>query len=245
MAKNKELTDKHVYREFNLDAINVRVQKMLDLRDQVMAPNVKNLHVKISTENRKTTALVPSVSLIPVADCFNCKHCRQGCYDVRNVCVWSSVQKSRANNSAILHNDFDRYFEEIAEKVKFYSFFRWHIGGDIVSMTYFERMIAIALATPQCQFLVFTKMFPIVDMWMDKNGDLPKNMHVIFSDWKGITMNNPHNLPVSSPLWKDGTTGPHVTDKRFLCPGDCSQCAEISGGCWGACKGDTILFEAH
>jgi len=241
MATEK-LTGKHLYSEMKSDAVLRRIQKMMDLRDQV---DVENEHVRISYDNRKTTALVPSVSLIPVADCHNCAKCSNGCYDVRHCCLWGTVQKGRAINSAIAHEDMERYFHEIAERVKFMRFFRFHIGGDILSFWYFEHMVDIARRTQTCDFLVFTKMFGIVNHWIDKNGELPQNLHVIFSDWRGMKMDNPHGLPVSSPKWSDGTTGPNVTDRQFMCPGDCSQCATVGEGCWAAKKGDTILFEAH
>lgn len=238
----KELTGKHRFVEFDVDAVARRVKKMVDMREAV---DVKNAHVRISYDNRKTTALVPSVSLIPVADCHNCSQCARGCYDIRNVCYLPSVQKNRAINSAIAHKDMERYFAEIADHVRFFRWFRWHGGAEILNFWYFEHMVDIARRTPTCEFLCFTKMYWIVNRWIDKNGGLPKNLHIIFSDWKGQEMDNPHNLPVSSPIWKDGEMGPHVTDKRFLCPGNCAECAEVQDGCWGAKKGDTILFEAH
>ena len=128
MASKKELTGKHRFVEFDTQAIAKRVKQMVEYREAI---DVKNAHVKISYDNRKTTALVPSVSLIPVADCGNCAVCSRGCYDVRNVCYLPSVQKSRANNSAIFKYDPLRYMLEIKEAVKFLRFFRWHVGGDI------------------------------------------------------------------------------------------------------------------
>lgn len=242
MATNKQLTGKHRFVEFDTEAIARRVKKMIDFREAV---DVKNAHVKLSYDNRKTTALVPSVSLIPVADCNNCSVCSRGCYDVRNVCYLPSVQKSRANNSAILHDDMERYFHEILEAVKFLRFFRWHIGGDIVSFWYWEHMVDIARRVPTCDFLVFTKMFDIVNNWLDRGNEIPKNLHVIFSGWRGDRNVNRHNLPVSSPVWPDGQQSCMVTDHPIWCEGDCSACAEINGGCWGAKAGDCILFEAH
>ena len=232
----------HKYKEFSEEAIRKRIQQMLAFRDEV---DVENAHVKFSYDNRKTGALVPSVSLIPVADCGNCKVCARGCYDIRNVCFQKTVQKSRANNSAIWQKDPYRYISEVASAVQFLRFFRWHIGGDIPNETYFRCMVHIAEDTPGCQFLVFTKMYDLVNGWIRRNGAIPENLHVIFSDWPGAEFVNPHFLPVSSPLWPDGTKGPHCTEHTIMCGGDCSACAETSSGCWGAKKGDTILFEAH
>ena len=237
---------KHNYKEFGADAVRRRIQSMLAFRDEV---NVEEAHVKFSTDNRKTGAKVPSVSLIPVADCGNCAVCAKGCYDVRNVCFQTTVQKARANNSAILREDEGKYWREIEERVKKgLRFFRWHVGGDIKYYSYFLNMVGIAVRNPQCQFLAFTKMYDIVNEFIGYAGGIkamPDNLHIIFSDWRGAEFLNPHCLPVSSPLWPDGTKGPHCTDKTFLCPGSCEECAEEWKGCWAAKSGQTILFEAH
>ena len=235
---------KHSYKEFGADAVRRRIQSMLAFRDEV---NVEEAHVKFSTGNRKTGAQVPSVSLIPVADCGNCAICARGCYDVRNVCFQTTVQKARANNSAIYKSYPLKYFNEIEEYIikNRVRFFRWHVGGDIKSRWYLEWMAYIALVTPDCEHLAFTKMYDEVNEYIKKFGPLPSNLHIIFSDWKGAEFDNPHGLPVSSPLWADGTKGPHCTDDAFICPGSCEECAEAWEGCWAAKKGQTILFEAH
>jgi len=235
----------HKYKEFSEEAIRKRIQQMLAFRDEV---DVENAHVKFSYDNRKTGALVPSVSLIPVADCGNCAVCARGCYDVRNVCFQKTVQKSRANNSAILRYDPEKYWAEIEARVQHLRFFRYHIGGDIRDHLYLRNMVRVAEKVPTCEFLAFTKMYPLVNDWIDNVGPLPKNLHIIFSDWKdndGMFFYNPHLLPVSSPLWPDGTKGPHCTEDTIMCGGDCSACAETSSGCWGAKNGQTILFGAH
>lgn len=233
---------KHKYNEFSLGAIKHRVQQMLAFRDEV---NVEESHVKLSYGNRKTGALVPSVSLIPVADCGNCKVCSRGCYDVRNVCFQKTVQKSRANNSAIWQMDPERYMSEIKKAMRYLRFFRWHVGGDVKDENYLRGMVEAAEENPQCESLAFTKMYGLFNKWIAEHGPLPKNLHIIFSDWRGAEFENPYNLPVSSPLWADGTKGPHCTEDIYLCEGNCTACAEANGGCWSAGKGSTILFEAH
>lgn len=238
-----KLTGKHNYAEFKDETVRFRVKKMTDLRDAIK--DATDLHVRLSYGNRKCTALVPSVSLIPVADCGNCKLCSRGCYDVRNVCCYNESQKQRANNSAILKLDREKYFREVEAHAQFHRFFRWHVGGDIKDYDYFGRVVGIATRVPGCQFLMFTKMYDIVNEWIDNVGELPSNLHIILSGWYGDTNVNPHNLPVSSPVWKDGTQSCMVTDDAIWCPGDCSSCATTNGGCWAAKNGETILFEAH
>lgn len=235
---------KHSYKEFGADAVRKRILSMLAFRDEV---NVEEAHVKFSTGNRKTGAQVPSVSLIPVADCGNCAICARGCYDVRNVCFQTTVQKARANNSAIFKSDPLKYFTEIKEYIikKRVKFFRWHVGGDLKDTDYLRNVVDIALATPECQHLAFTKMYDLVNSFLMMGYKIPDNLHIIFSDWRGTDFDNPYEMPVSSPLWPDGMHGPHCTDKTFLCPGSCEECAANGVGCWVAGKGDTILFIAH
>ena len=243
MASKKALTGRHQYTEFKYETVANRVKTMMDKRDAYT--NVDDLHVKLSYGNRKTTALVPSVSLIPVADCGNCAQCARGCYDVRHICCYTASQNQRAVNSAILLQDRIRYFKEIEDAVKYLRFFRWHVGGDIKDYDYLGQMVGIATRTPNCEFLVFTKMFDIVNEWQENVGEFPKNFHLLLSGWRRDYNLNPHNLPVSSPVWKDGEQSCLVTENAFWCPGNCAECASVNGGCWGAKKGDTILFEAH
>lgn len=94
--------------------------------------NVENLHVKISEGNNKLGA-IPSVSLIPVMDCGNCAICAKSCYDLRNDLIYKEVVKTRAINSAIYHEDPERYFKEIDDYLnyRYPRAFRFHIGGDI------------------------------------------------------------------------------------------------------------------
>lgn len=243
MASHAALKGVHNYVEFKDETIAKRVKKMLDLREFV---DVENEHVRISYGNRKTTAMVPSISLIPIADCKNCSACKNGCYDIRNVCCYKGSQMQRAVNSAILKKDPVRYFKEVQLHAQFHRAFRYHVGGDITCPAYLTSMVDVAIKVPTCQFLAFTKQFAIVNDYLNDHPEgFPENLHIIFSDWKNLQMDNPHNLPVSSPIWKDGSTGPHVTENRFKCPGNCAECVTLGCGCWTAQKGDTILFEAH
>lgn len=227
------------------DSVQKRVKEMLTLRDEISPVDVKERHIKLSYDNRKTTALVPSVSLIPVADCGNCELCARGCYDVRHVCMYKQTKAQRANNSALLKYDRLRYFEEIAMHAHFLRFFRWHVGGDIKDMDYLERMVKVAKEVPGCEFLVFTKMFRIVERYLKENGEFPENFHLILSGWKGDKTTNPYRLPVSTPVWPDGEKSGMATEKEIWCGGNCADCAACHGGCWGAQKGDTVLFKAH
>lgn len=236
------LTGKHNYCEFKQEIVIWRVNKMVEIRDRIT--DVDDLHVRLSYDNRKLGA-IPSVSIIPIADCGNCKMCSLGCYDVRNVCCYPDSQKQRANNSALLKLDREKYFREIEAHAQFHRVFRWHVGGDIKDYDYLLSVVGIAERVQTCQFLIFTKMDKFVNKYHDEVGEFPENLHVILSGWRNDTDVNPHHLPVSSPVWKDGAKSSMCTENIHWCDGDCTACAKVCGGCWGAKKGDTILFEAH
>ena len=171
--------------------------------------------------------------------------CARGCYDVRHVCCYKESQAQRANNSAILKQDPVRYFREVDAASKFLRYLRFHVGGDIACPAYLTGMVDVAIKNPHCHFLAFTKMYDIVNKYLDDHGSFPDNLHIILSGWRGDTDVNRHHLPVSSPVWKDGSKSCMVTDKVFMCPGNCTECARADEGCWAAKSGDTILFEAH
>ena len=199
--------------------------------------------VFISPGNMKTGS-ISSVSLRPVADCGNCKCCSGKCYDMRNDCVYKGVRATRANNAAIYLNDPKRYFDEISDHCRTQVAFRWHIGGDIKDRQYLDGMIRVANENPKCDFLCFTKMFRVVNEYLDETGGvLPENMQIIFSGWKGLEMDNPYNLPTSHPIFADGSTS--APDGAKSCGGNCTECYKEEKGCWTLKRGEAVLFAAH
>ena len=225
-----------------VDAMRTRLAKMINARD-MFAADLDSAHVFISSGNRKTGFAVPSVSLIPVADCGNCAVCSRLCYDLRNDCIYNGVIDSRAKNSAIARNDRRRYFMEISGACKAFRFFRWHIGGDVLDLAYFIGMVNVALENPHCTFLAFTKMYALVNDYVAKGGTIPANFQLIFSDWPGAKMENPYLFPTSSPVFADGTTA--APANAIECPGDCSNCAVMGSGCWTLKAGQGVKFNAH
>ena len=140
--------------------------------------NVSDLHVKISEGNSKLGA-IPSVSLIPVMDCGNCAICAKSCYDLRNDLIYKEVIKTRAINSAIYHEDPERYFKEIDGYLdyRYPRAFRFHIGGDIQDKWYLDKMCEIARKHKDTKFLAFTKMFDVCNEYLDE-GNVSPGRHV-------------------------------------------------------------------
>ena len=151
----------HNYYELDAAKVAGRVRSMVEFRRGFIETGADGLTVRFSTSNRKTGASVPSVSLIPVADCGNCKSCAAGCYDIRNVCFQKSVQVSRAVNSAIYHSNPAQYFAAVRKFVRFARFFRWHVGGEILNAAYFTSMVEIAREFPAWTFWTSQNSTPL------------------------------------------------------------------------------------
>lgn len=228
-------------KDISKEQFTKRMNDMLIKKDEYVQ-NVNKMHVYIASGNKKTGAAVPSVSLIPVYHCNNCKSCKGLCYDLRNDCMYPGCRDKRAINAAILEKDPERYFKEINDAAAMQRYFRWHIGGDIVDKYYLEKMVWIAEENPHCEFLAFTKCFDIVNEYLDIKA-FPRNLHIIFSAWIGQKMDNKHNLPTSNPLFANGDTTAH--DGAQWCGGNCTECARIGVGCWTMKSGDEVIFPAH
>lgn len=50
------------------------------------------------------------------------------------------------------------------------------------------------------------KKYEIVNHYLSNVGDLPPNLHMIFSAWVDLKMVNPFHLPEAHVLYRDGTT---------------------------------------
>ena len=98
-----------------------------------------------------------------------------------------------------------------------------------------NRTIPVALG-------IFTKQYDIVNNYLEHHR-LPKNMHLIFSAWKGLEMPNPYNLPEAHVMFRDGTTT--ASDGAKFCSGNCTVCSIEKKGCWTLQKGSQILFAEH
>lgn len=198
--------------------------------------------VKISWDNRKTNC--PSFSTLPKTCCpAICRGtCDHDCYAENMISVYGySTALSWARNFvAWIHNP-DAVFAAIDATCKVSKYFRYHVSGDIINADYFRRMVKVARDNPGTHFLAFTKAYDIVNAWIDKNGDLPENLQIIFSEGWGIKAPNPHNLP-RSYVWEKGE---EFNEDWKTCGGDCMSCACRGLGCWTLKKGEIVAFAKH
>ena len=194
------------------------------------------LRVSISTGNRKIGRVL-NVSMMPGFACGNCSQCLHYCYDIKACTQYGrGVIDARVKNWMMARFQRDEYFAQINAAItrrRTGKYFRWHVAGDILDSDYFDRMVSIARLHPDWTFWTYTKMYHIVNAWIDANGPLPCNLHVMFSEWEGMPMDNPHGLPVFACRLKAGNPSRPADyfDNLHKCPGNCDACIAAGRGC--------------
>lgn len=203
---------------------------------------VEDIKMAISKGNRKI-GRVMNVSLPPLLSCANCSGCSKLCYDIKACLQYpDTVIDARMRNLTILQKDREEYFRRINDAIsrrRLHKFFRWHVAGDIIDADYFARMVEIARRHPDFKFWTYTKNYAVVNRWVDENGRdaIPANLSVMFSEWRGMPMDNPHGFPEFRVVFKDETP-----PAGFYCPGNCDVCKEINRGC---IVGETTYCNEH
>lgn len=199
--------------------------------------------VHISPGNSKMGA-IPSVSLPAGETCRHDAPCFRKCYARRLEAFRQTVHDSYVENLVTLIQDPATYWREVEGAVMMNRFFRFHVSGDIPNEDYFRHMIDIADRNPHCEILCFTKKYEIVNDCITENGGfLPVNLHLIFSAWKGLEMQNPYELPEAHIRFKDGTTT--ARPDAIPCSGNCTDCAKHEGGCWRLKLGEQLVIKEH
>lgn len=200
--------------------------------------------VKFSPGNAKMGS-IPSVSLPAIRTCVRCE-CNQKCYAAKLERLRPNVRAAYQNNLEVLQNDPDTYWREVEATIMLSRFFRFHVSGDIVDMDYLTRMVSIAQHNPHCEILCFTKKFELVNRFLQSptsQGHLPQNLHIVFSGWHGLQMDNPYHLPEAHVIMRDGSTT--ARPDAIPCSGNCAECARTNGGCWSLRRGQQVTFHEH
>ena len=218
---------------FSLDSIR---------KVKYMGRDLASIKMCISSGNRKI-GRVMNVSLMPVMTCGNCKECKHFCYDIKACLQYpNTVIDARMRNTVLLLRDRDEYFHRIDVAIsrrRINKFFRWHVAGEIVDIDYLSRTCDIARKHPDFVFWTYTKMYDTVNAFIDANGRdaIPSNFHIMFSEWKGLPMNNPYGMPTFSCHFPD-----EPVPDAFKCPGNCDICKATGRGC---IAGETTYNDLH
>lgn len=200
------------------------------------------LEVSISRGNVKMGD-VPSISTLPLIMCpAACKGtCDKYCYAAKIAMLRPSVRNAYARNTAILLRQPERYFAAVNYIASGSRFFRYNVSGDIYNERFMSEIVKAAENNPHCQFLAFTKAFRLVNDWISNNGELPANLHILFSGEEQLIPENPYNLPETTVVKK----GQAVDPAWKMCGGNCFNCGCRGLGCWQAQPGDMIAFKIH
>lgn len=227
------------------------IQKMLKIANSYRTTlndiDIEEIKMCISDGNRKIGKVI-NVSLMPVITCGNCKECKGFCYDIKACLQYpDTVINARMRNTVLLYRDRDRYFSIIENRIarrRTNKFFRWHVAGDIIDLDYFSRMVEIARRHSDFIFWTYTKMYAIVNAYCDKYGknSIPENLHIMFSKWDGLKMDNPYNFPVFACRMKDGNKDEMNWSEMYKCPGNCDICKKLSRGCLA---GENTFADEH
>jgi hypothetical protein len=202
------------------------------------------VYPKISNGVSKLGISIGTINLPAVATCRADAPCRKGCYACKGNFTYKTVKSGLQKNLDAFIEDPDRFFNVLHNQLEMipYKFFRYHSSGDIVNERYLEGMCWLARKHKGTQFLCFTKKYDLVNSYLAKHR-LPKNLHLIFSVWKGLECDNPNNLPEAHVFYKDGTTT--AKDGAKYCSGNCTECAAENKNCWTLKRGEQILFKEH
>lgn len=199
--------------------------------------------VSISSGNSKM-GKISSVSLPPKLTCRPGAPCSKKCYAAKIARIRSNVAASYQRNLKILIDDPDGYWQQVKVAVALSKFFRFHVSGDIPDSEYFDRMVCVAKDVSATQILCFTKKYEIVNGYIAFHGELPPNLHIVFSGWPGIEFHNPYNLPEAHVIFRDGNTTANL-DIAKHCGGNCQDCAVTDTGCWTLKHGEQVVFNEH
>lgn len=213
------------------------------LKEAVEAVKAGELRsVTISSANSKMGA-VASVSLLPFLSCpGRCAGtCGAKCYAAKLANLRPAVLKSYARNQALAMYAPEIFWSQVNAAVMAVRYFRFHVSGDILSADYFAHMVEIARNNEKTEILVFTKRYEIVNAWIAENGELPENLHILFSGWNNLEPENPHKLPETNVF----KTEEEIRENWKICGGNCFECACRGVGCWQAGKGETVAFKLH
>ncbi len=205
----------------------------------------KSNEINMGNKNSKTGVACLNLAF-PVCTCREDAPCREGCYAGKGCQQMATVQAAYYRNLRLYNDDPDNFFEQVYCKVKFAGLpkVRWFDSGDIVDAEFFARMVELCKKTPDVKHMAFTKKYEIVNEYIDKNGNLPENLNVIFSAWHKLwNVPNPHNLGVAYVDFKDKSLNPEFPKNAFVCPGRESTCSAC-GACWSK-KLKAVVFHQH
>jgi len=221
---------------YSAETLKNTVEKLKMAIDHYRAMNTDDYNICISEGNSKIGKAL-NVSLAPIVTCANCKQCMKYCYDVKACFQYKNVVDARARNTALFMENRNEFFNRLHKRMmnrKKNFYLRFHVSGEIVDYDHFSRMVETAKLFPHFTIWTYTKVYWIVNEYVKRNGGkreiaIPENFHVMFSEWRGLRMDNPYNFPVFACVFT--SQGEEMPKDKYVCPGNCNICKECKRGC--------------
>lgn len=195
--------------------------------------------IHISLRNNKLGS-VPNISLPPGLSCIPNPPCADLCYAKNFYISRKQVRKDWDENYQTYCEDPMGYFIEISKFLSAHNpkYFRWHVGGDIPTEGYLEKMHWLADKHRGTRFLAYTKRD-----WISSE----PNLILIHSHWIGWDPNQRNLDRPHAMIWMKGTglmidTNDPKHPPFILCPGKCAPCGHA---CWYRAPGDIVIFKQH
>lgn len=238
---------------YKLETIQKFLGEVKKFREKYQAMDANDIEICISEGNSKIGNAL-NISTVPIITCGHCKECLWYCYDIK-ACIRfpKNVLDRRVRNLVILQKDRDLFFRLISEKMDKRTknkYFRWHQAGEIIDYDYLDRMVKNAKDHPDYFIWTYTKEYDIVNSWVSdhldevtyKNGHImvADNFVIMFSEWRGLAMNNPYNFPVFRVVMV--SEGEKLDNETWVCCGDCSVCKKAHRGCFA---NETVQAKDH
>lgn len=205
----------------------------------------KSNEISMSNKNSKTGAACLNIAF-PVCTCREDAPCKKTCYACKGCQQIAVVQGAYYRNLRLYYDDPDNFFEQVYCKVKFSGLpkVRLFDSGDFPDAEFLDRLVEVCKKTPNTKWMAFTKKYWIVNEYIDKNGDLPKNLNIMFSAWDIFwEVPNPHGLGVAYVDFNDKRLNPEFPRNAFRCPGRESTCSAC-GACFSK-KLKAVVFHEH
>ena len=244
-SKTMSSTKKNVTKGFKPETVKKIVGKLnesIKLYNKYLEDGEK-IKLVISSGNSKIGRCL-NVSLAPIITCGNCKECKCFCYDVKACLQYKNVVAARAKNTALFRYDRKNFFDQLWQRMehkKTNKFLRFHVSGEIVDINHIEYIIETAKRFPDFTIWTYTKMYWLVNEYIRQHGNnkncIPTNLTIMFSEWKGLPMDNPYNMPVFRCVYPEEK----APKGCMKCPGNCDKCKSKNIGCVNGCSVYTYL----
>lgn len=205
----------------------------------------KSNEISMSNKNSKTGAACLNIAF-PICTCREDAPCKKTCYACKGCQQIAIVQGAYYRNLRLYYDNPDNFFEQVYYKVKFSGLpkVRLFDSGDFPDAEFLDRLVEVCKKTPNTKWMAFTKKYWIVNGYIDKNGDLPKNLNVMFSAWDIFwEVPNPHGLGIAYVDFNDKRLNPEFPRNAFRCPGRESTCSAC-GACFSK-KLKAVVFHEH